>query len=240
MANASSTEHGAAGEACVSDLLEAFERDGFARLRGVLRAADCRDLAQAFDDDTLYRSTVDMRRHQFGSGVYRYYAYPLPVTVATLRDTWYPCLAGLANAWYEQLNIATRFPHRHEDYRARCHAAGQQRPTPLVLRYRAGDHNRLHQDLYGDEVFPLQLVVMLSRPGEDFTGGELVLVEQRPRQQSRATVVPFARGDAVVVPVSIRPGRGARGFHRIGVRHGVSTVLSGERLTLGIIFHDAA
>jgi hypothetical protein len=180
-----------------------------------------------------------MARHGFGAGRYRYLRYPLPPTVADLRAALYPPLAGIANRWAEALGLDTRYPDRHRDYLERCHEAGQARPTPLILRYEAADWNALHQDLYGEHVFPIQAAILLSEPGADFEGGEFLLAEQRPRQQSRAEVVPLRRGDAVVFPVRDRPVRGTRGWHRRSVRHGVSRVRSGLRFTLGIIFHDA-
>jgi hypothetical protein len=181
-----------------------------------------------------------MERHGFGRGEYRYYAYPLPEDLARLRSALYPPLARIANRWQAVLGLNERYPAEHAAYLARCHAAGQTRPTPLLLQYGAGDYNCLHQDLYGEHVFPLQVAVLLSCPGEDFSGGEFVLTEQRPRMQSRAEVVPLAQGDAVVFPVHTRPVNGTRGIYRVNMRHGVSRVRSGHRHTLGIIFHDAA
>ena len=187
----------------------------------------------------MFRSRVVMGRHGFGRGEYQYFAYPLPDVVAGLREALYKPLAALANRWNATLGIEARYPATHAAYRARCHAAGQTRPTPLLLRYGEGDYNCLHQDLYGDEVFPLQVVVLLSAPGRDFTGGEFVLTEQRPRLQSRVEVVPLGQGDAVIFPVNQRPVQGARGPYRVTLRHGVSRVRAGRRHTLGIIFHDA-
>jgi hypothetical protein len=181
-----------------------------------------------------------MARHGFGRGEYRYFAYPLPALVADLRAAAYPRLAPIANAWAERLGIATRFPDTLQAMLKRCHAAGQARPTPLLLRYGAGDYNCLHQDLYGEHVFPIQLAILLDEPGTDFEGGEFVLTEQRPRMQSRASVVPLRRGGGVLFAVNHRPRRGTRGYYRTIMRHGVSTVRSGRRHTLGIIFHDAA
>jgi hypothetical protein len=180
-----------------------------------------------------------MGRHGFGRGEYRYYAYPLPDLVATLRQGLYPPLAAIANRWNATLGEPVRYPPDHADYLARCHAAGQTRPTPLVLRYGEGDYNCLHQDLYGAEVFPLQVAVLLSEPGRDFTGGEFVLTEQRPRMQSRAEVAPLTQGDALIFPVHHRPVTGSRGPYRVNLRHGVSRLRSGRRHTLGVIFHDA-
>jgi hypothetical protein len=181
-----------------------------------------------------------MQNHGYGQGEYQYFAYPLPDPVATLRRALYPPLATIANRWNAALGVDGRFPNNHDAYREHCHNLGQTRPTPLMLRYGPGDYNRLHQDVYGEEVFPMQVVFLLSRPDADFTGGAFVLTEQRPRMQSRAEVVPLARGEAVIFPVRQRPGEGKRGFHRLAMRHGVSRLRSGSRYTLGIIFHDAA
>ena len=207
---------------------------GCATTGPILGDAECDALIATYDDDARFRSRVVMARHNYRQGEYRYFAYPLPDTVAGLRAALYPKLAEIANRW------EGGFPADHAAYLARCREAGQTRPTPLILKYGAGDYNRLHQDLYGDEVFPIQATVLLSAPGEDFTGGEFILVEQRPRQQSRAEVVPLSQGDAVIFAVHHRPQRGTRGFFRVTMRHGVSRVRSGNRMTLGIIFHDAA
>ena len=200
---------------------------------------ECVELAALYDRDEHFRSRVVMQRHGFGQGEYRYFAYPLPAWLAAWRSHLYERLAPLANAWAVALGQATEYPPKHEQYLARCHAAGQVRPTPLLLRYHEGDYNCLHQDLYGDLQFPLQLTVLLSRPGEDFSGGEFVLTEQRPRMQSRAEVVPLAQGEAVIFAVNHRPVAGTRGSYRVTMRHGVSRVRSGRRHTLGLIFHDA-
>jgi hypothetical protein len=197
-------------------------------------------LAGGYGNDALFRSRVVMERHGFGRGEYRYYAYPLPADLAQLRTGLYPPLARIANRWQAALGLDERYPLEHAQYLARCHAAGQARPTPLLLQYGPGDYNCLHQDLYGEHVFPLQVAVLLSRPDEDFSGGEFVLTEQRPRMQSRAEVVPLRQGDAVVFPVHTRPVNGTRGVYRVNMRHGVSRLRSGHRHTLGIIFHDAA
>lgn len=218
----------------------ALDADGHAVLPGLLTAAECQGLAALYAEETPFRSRVLMSRHGFGRGEYQYLKYPLPPLVGALRAALYPHLAPLANAWATRLREPRRYPGDLESFLARCHAAGQSRPTPLLLRYGAGDYNCLHQDLYGDWVFPLQLTVLLSRPGRDFTGGEFVLTEQRPRRQSRAEVVPLALGDAVVFAVHHRPVAGTRGDYRVNLRHGVSRLRSGERYTLGIIFHDAA
>jgi hypothetical protein len=212
---------------------------GCAVVEGVLTGQQCERYAASYDSAALFRSRVVMERHGFGRGEYRYFAYPLPAPLAQLRGELYPPLAAIANRWHETLGIDTRFPPRHEDFIARCHAAGQLRPTPLILQYREGDYNCLHQDLYGEHVFPLQVAVLLSRPGEDFAGGEFVLTEQRPRMQSRVEVVPLRQGDAVIFPVNVRPVNGARGPYRVNMRHGVSRLRGGSRHTLGIIFHDA-
>ena len=193
-----------------------------------------------YDDPARFRSRVVMARHGFGRGEYQYFADPLPPLVARLRTTLYPPLAAIANRWAATLGETTRFPDDHAAFLTRCHAAGQTRPTPLLLRYGPGDYNCLHQDLYGAEVFPLQVAVLLSEPGEDFSGGEFVLTEQRPRMQSRVEVANLGRGDAVIFPVHHRPVRGTRGVYRVTMRHGVSRVRGGSRHTLGVIFHDAA
>lgn len=219
---------------------ETLDSQGWAMLPGLLSPARCREAAGLWNDEPGFRSRVVMARHGFGQGEYRYFAYPLPEPAAGLRATLYPPLAEVANRWQEALGRSERFPCAHEDYLARCRAAGQKRPTPLLLRYGPGDYNCLHQDLYGAQVFPLQVAVLLSRPGEDFAGGEFLLAEQRPRRQTRATVVPLAQGDAVVFAVSERPVKGARGWYRTRMKHGVSTIRSGERFTLGLIFHDSA
>jgi hypothetical protein len=213
---------------------------GCAVLPALLDAEQCGACAAGYAQDALFRSRVVMERHGFGRGEYRYYAYPLPEELARLRSALYPPLARIANRWQAALGLDERYPAEHADYLARCHAAGQTRPTPLLLQYGAGDYNCLHQDLYGEHVFPLQVAVLLSRPWDDFSGGEFVLTEQRPRMQSRAEVVPLFQGDAVVFPVHTRPVNGTRGIYRVNMRHGVSRVRSGHRHTLGIIFHDAA
>lgn len=208
-------------------------------LPGLLDGAQCDALAQAYDDEGLYRSRVVMERHGFGRGEYKYYAYPLPALVAALRKTLYTPLAPIANAWNEAMRAQARYPEDHDEFVRRCHRAGQSRPTPLILQYGEGDYNCLHQDLYGEHVFPLQVAVLLSDPQVDYTGGEFVLTEQRPRMQSRVEVVPLHKGDAVVFAVNERPVQGTRGSYRVKLRHGVSRVRSGRRHVLGIIFHDA-
>lgn len=199
-----------------------------------------RELTGSYEEDDLFRSRIVMARHSFGRGEYRYFAYPLPPLIQQLRQQLYERLVPIANRWRVALGSDDDLPATHNAYLACCHAAGQGRPTPLLLKYGPGDYNCLHQDLYGELSFPLQAAFLLSRPGEDFTGGELVLTEQRPRMQSRASVVPIQAGEAVIFAVNHRPVQGQRGTYRVTMRHGVSEVLSGSRLTLGIIFHDAA
>ena len=218
---------------------QALDARGHAVLPSLLTAGECASLARLFDDDARFRSTVDMARHRFGEGRYRYFAAPLPPLVAALRATLYARLAPIANRWAEALGRPARFPPTLAAYQKACAAAGQRRPTPLLLRYEAGGWNALHQDLYGELVFPLQVTIMLDRLDVDFTGGDFLLVEQRPRMQSRGHAIALGRGDAVVFPCRTRAAQGARGPYQVGVRHGVSTVLSGRRTTLGIIFHDA-
>jgi uncharacterized protein len=213
---------------------------GVAVLPGLLGAAECRALAELYGDESLFRSRIVMSRHGFGRGEYQYFRYPLPPVIAGLRAELYPRLAPIANRWNELMRVKVHYPATHAEYIERCHAAGQVRPTPLLLKYGVDDYNCLHQDLYGEQVFPLQVTVLLSRPGEDFAGGEFLLVEQRPRRQSRAEVVPLRQGDAAVFAVNHRPVQGARAAYRVKLRHGVSRVRRGRRQTLGIIFHDAA
>ncbi|MGO4167363.1 2OG-Fe(II) oxygenase [Novosphingobium sp. YAF33] len=217
-----------------------LDSEGWALLPGLLVPTECARIAALYDVSGPFRSHIHMARHGFGLGEYRYFAYPLPDPVQALRRALYARLAPLANRWNERMGLTTRFPPDHESFIARCHEAGQRRPTPLLLQYGPGDYNCLHQDLYGEHVFPLQVAVLLSAPGRDFTGGEFVLTEQRPRMQSRPIVVPLAQGDAVVFAVNNRPQRGSRGDYRVTMRHGVSKLHSGKRHTLGIIFHDAA
>jgi uncharacterized protein len=212
---------------------------GCAVAPSLLSAKECAALAGLYDDEALFRSRVVMARHNFGRGEYKYFAYPLPERLAELRATLYPPLAAIANRWAETLGIATRFPAKHAAFLKQCHEAGQTRPTPLLLRYGVGDYNCLHQDLYGEQVFPIQATVLLSAPGHDFTGGEFVLTEQRPRMQSRAEVALLGQGDAVFFAVNQRPVQGTRGSYRVTMRHGVSRLRSGHRMTLGLIFHDA-
>jgi hypothetical protein len=218
----------------------ALDAKGWATVKRLLSDDECSAVSELYDDGKRFRSTVTMARHGFGRGEYKYFSYPLPETIAGLRTALYPQLAPIANRWNEAMGIDTHFPPSHADFLARCHEAGQVRPTPLLLRYGADDYNCLHQDLYGEHVFPLQVAILLSEPGRDFDGGEFVLTEQRPRMQSRATVVPLRRGDAVVFAVHHRPVVGTRGVYRVNMRHGVSELRSGQRYTAGIIFHDAA
>jgi hypothetical protein len=217
-----------------------LDRQGWAVLPRLLTADQSDAMAGLYGDSPAFRSHVVMARHGFGRGEYRYFSYPLPDLVQALRAGLYPKLAPIANAWHDRMAMDVRFPATHAEFLERCHAAGQRRPTPLLLRYDPGDYNCLHQDLYGEHVFPLQVATLLSEPHEAFEGGEFVLTEQRPRMQSRPMVVPLARGDAVVFAVNTRPHRGTRGDYRVTLRHGVSALRSGRRHTLGIIFHDAA
>ena len=220
------------------------ERDldarGAALIEGVLSPEQCQALVDLYPQEPMFRSRVVMSRHGFGRGEYKYFGYPLPRVVFDLRTAAYPHLVPLANRWNELMGLEVRYPPRHAEFVERCHAAGQDKPTPLLLRYEADDYNCLHQDLYGEHVFPVQFAILLSRPCLHFTGGEFVLTEQRPRMQSRPEVVPLEQGDAVVFAVHQRPVQGARGVYRVKHRHGVSRVRSGHRHTLGIIFHDAA
>jgi hypothetical protein len=216
-----------------------LDANGFAVTPALLSARECRDLAACYDDAALFRSKVIMQRHAFGRGEYQYWRYPLPAPVQEMRENLYPPLAAVAREWARRLGDSDDFPASLKSYLARCHAAGQKRPTPLMLKYGAGDYNCLHQDLYGEHVFPLQATLLLSDPASDFTGGEFLLVEQRPRQQSKGEVVPLLQGQAVIFAVNQRPVQGSRGFYRAKLRHGVSRIRSGARLTLGIIFHDA-
>ena len=218
---------------------EELDSHGCALSPGLLDENDCAAMRGLWGDRDRFRSEVNMARHGYGRGAYRYFAYPLPEPIAALRSALYVPLAAIANRWAELSGSETRYPAEHAAYLERCRLAGQERPTPLLLRYGPGDWNALHQDLYGEHVFPLQVAILLSRPRIDFTGGEFVLTEQRPRMQSRPEVVPLEQGDAVVFPVRERPVKGSRGWHRVNMRHGVSRLRSGERFTLGVIFHDA-
>ncbi len=218
---------------------ESLDAQGWAVLPGLVAEKDCVALKALYADAARFRSKVVMARHGFGKGEYQYFAYPLAPLVEKLRTTLYPPLAGIANRWQAAMEMDFRFPDAHADYMAHCHAAGQKRPTPLLLSYQAGDYNCLHQDLYGAESFPLQATILLSRPGDDFSGGEFVMTEQRPRMQSKAAVIPLNLSDAVVFAVNQRPVKGTRGIYRVRHRHGVSLVTEGKRMTMGLIFHDA-
>ena len=216
-----------------------LQERGCALLGKLFTDTDCSELIATYDSETSFRSRVIMARHGFGKGEYKYYKYPLPEAISELRTNLYPYLAKIADVWEKALNRDRNFPSTHEGYLRQCHTAGQRLPTPLMLKYEAGDYNCLHRDLYGDMVFPLQVTVLLSAPGQDFTGGDFVLTEQRPRMQSRVEVVPLRQGEAVVFAVNERPVRGRRGVYRVAMRHGVSRIRSGQRFTLGVIFHDA-
>jgi uncharacterized protein len=216
-----------------------LDAHGWAMLDRLLSGDECHAVTGMYADDGRFRSHVIMARHGFGRGEYKYFAYPLPEPVAALRSSLYPRLAPIGNRWNEAMGTQARYPEAHADFLARCHEAGQARPTPLLLQYGEGDFNALHQDLYGEHVFPLQVAILLSEPGRDFTGGEFVLTEQRPRMQSRAEVVPLRQGDAAIFAVAHRPVQGTRGVYRVNLRHGVSRLRSGRRHTLGVIFHDA-
>jgi hypothetical protein len=216
-----------------------LDAQGSAVIDKLLTQQECAALAALYPDDTHFRSRIVMGRHGFGRGEYKYFSYPLPDLIAELRPALYAQLQSVANRWNEAMGIEIRYPDKHDAFLKRCHAAGQTRPTPLLLQYGEGDYNCLHQDLYGEHVFPLQVAILLSEPGYDFTGGEFVLTEQRPRMQSRPEVAPLRQGDAVAFAVHHRPVQGSRGFYRVNLRHGVSRVRSGHRHTAGVIFHDA-
>ncbi|MBI5261929.1 MAG: 2OG-Fe(II) oxygenase [Bradyrhizobium sp.] len=220
-------------------ITEELDAHGCALLKRLLTPDECRAIASLYPDDAHFRSRIVMSRHGFGRGEYKYFSYPLPELIAGLRPLIYARLKDVADRWNEAMGINIRYPDRHEAFLKRCHDAGQTRPTPLLLQYEAGDYNCLHQDLYGEHVFPLQVAILLSEPGRDFTGGEFVLTEQRPRMQSRAEVMPLAQGDGVVFAVHYRPVQGTRGTYRVNMRHGVSRIRSGRRHTLGVIFHDS-
>jgi uncharacterized protein len=219
--------------------LDDLDQRGFAILPQLLTVPCCQGLIQSYTQPGLFRSRIVMSRYNFGRGEYQYFDYPLPDTVQTLRQNLYERLAPLANAWMDRLRRPHRYPGTLKAYLRRCHRDGQKRPTPLLLKYGAGDYNCLHQDLYGDAYFPMQVTVLLSQPGPDYGGGEFIVVEQRPRKQSRASVVPLTCGDAVAFAVNERPVRGKRGDYRVKMRHGISTLLHGSRYALGVIFHDA-
>ena len=219
-------------------LYDELDADGACVVKGLLTGNECDVGAALYADEQLFRSKVVMARHGYGEGEYKYFRYPLPSIVAELRTHMWPKLAPVANRWNKAMRIDVRYPDAHAEFLARCHDAGQARPTPLILDYGVGDYNCLHQDLYGEHVFPLQVAILLSRPGKDFSGGEFVLTEQRPRRQSRPQVLPLARGDAAIFAVHHRPVQGTRGYYRVNMRHGVSRITAGHRRTLGIIFHD--
>jgi hypothetical protein len=223
-----------------TDVARALDAQGWAVLPALLAPPECDALAGLYGAAEGFRSRVVMGKHGFGRGEYRYFAYPLPRLIEALRSALYARLAPIANQWHAAMGMEVRFPADHAAFIQRCHQAGQTRPTPLLLQYGAGDYNCLHQDLYGEHVFPLQVATLLSAPGEDFDGGEFVLTEQRPRMQSRAAVVPLKKGDAVIFAVHSRPVQGGRGVYRVNLRHGVSEIRAGHRHTVGIIFHDAA
>ncbi|EUB74535.1 Protein of unknown function DUF2086 [Pseudomonas sp. GM41(2012)] len=220
-------------------LAQQLDQDGCAIIRSLLSHETCDEISALYASPEPFRSQVIMARHGFGRGEYKYFKYPLPDIVARLRRALYPRLVPIANRWYEHMDLPTRFPEAHEAFLDRCHAAGQERPTPLLLQYGPQDYNCLHQDLYGEHVFPLQVAILLSEPDDDFTGGEFVLTEQRPRMQSRPQVIGLKKGDALIFAVNQRPVKGVRGYYRVTLRHGVSRLHSGKRHTLGIIFHDA-
>ncbi|MDY7562377.1 2OG-Fe(II) oxygenase [Pseudomonas sp. 10B1] len=222
-----------------SEHLHRVNDHGFTVIKALLPPDSCRRLIDFYPQDHRFRSCINMKRHGFGSGEYKYFAYPLPQPVATLRSSFYTRLVPLANYWNEKLGIENRYPESHEVFVSQCHRANQTRPTPLLLRYGVGDYNCLHRDLYGDTLFPVQMTILLSKPNDDFSGGEFVITEQRPRMQSRASVVPLDIGDAVIFSVNRRPVKGTRGFYSVFARHGVSEILTGNRFTLGVIFHDA-
>jgi hypothetical protein len=217
-----------------------LDQQGSALLQSVLSPDECQALAALYSDESIFRSRVVMARHGFGRGEYKYFNYPLPELIQGLRTALYPRLAPVANRWNTAMAMDVRYPHSHDEFVQRCHDAGQERPTPLLLQYGPGDFNCLHQDLYGEHVFPIQVAILLSEPQRDFTGGEFVLTEQRPRMQSRPEVVPLRQGDAVAFAVHHRPVQGTRGTYRVNLRHGVSRLRSGQRHTVGIIFHDAS
>jgi hypothetical protein len=220
-------------------ITEELSEEGSAVLAGILSPTECQAVAALYPDDLLYRSQVVMGRHGFGRGEYKYFKYPLPALIQNLRTALYPRFVPVANSWNQAMGVDARYPEQHIEFVRRCHEAGQLRPTPLLLQYGAGDYNCLHQDLYGEHAFPIQVAILLSEPARDFTGGEFVLTEQRPRMQSRPEVVPLRQGDGVAFAVHHRPVQGTRGVYRVNLRHGVSRVRSGQRHTLGIIFHDA-
>jgi hypothetical protein len=241
--SAATTDHSVADRIANHDWDRAaaeLDSCGFAIFRNLLTPAACRDIAALYPHDGHFRSHIDMSRHGFGRGAYKYFSYPLPELLASLRSAFYSRLVPIANGWNERMGLEMRYPAKHAAFLEACHDAGQKRPTPLLLQYGPGDYNCLHQDLYGDLAFPLQVAILLSEPGEGFSGGEFVLTEQRPRMQSRVEVVPLCQGDAVAFAVHDRPVQGTRGSYRVKMRHGVSRLRTGNRHTLGLIFHDAS
>jgi hypothetical protein len=224
-------------EVCEFD--EALRRDGFASLGNLLAKEQCEEIRAIYDDPDRFRARINMAQHRFGKGEYQYFRYPLPPAIAELRRNLYERLVPSARAWMAEFRLKASFPDKHADFIQQCSAAGQSRPTPLLLRYRQGDYNCLHQDLYGPIVFPFQAIVALSAAEREYRGGELMLVEQKPRAQSKGHVIPLRQGEGVVITTRYRPERSARGGYRVNVRHGVSTIHAGERFTLGVIFHDA-
>lgn len=216
-----------------------LDENGFAVVEGFFSASECEGYSSRYDDDALYRKHISMSRYSFGKGDYKYFKYPLPDQVQEMRQHFYSALAPIANRWNDLLSIQTRYPSSHALFMERCEQAGQLRSTPALLRYEAGGYNCLHQDVHGDHCFPLQVAILLSQPGEDFTGGEFVMTEQRPRKQSHVKVVPLRKGDMVIMATSIRPNKGARGYHRANLKHGVSLIREGNRSTLAVIFHDS-
>lgn len=222
-----------------ADVTRDLDAQGHAIIRGILGPDECDEIRSLYPEKKLFRSNIVMERHGFGRGEYRYFSYPLPAVITRLRTSLYPHLVPIANRWNEAMSIGVRYPATHAEFIKRCHKAGQDKPTPLLLKYGPDDYNCLHQDLYGEHVFPLQIAILLSEPGEDFTGGEFVLTEQRPRMQSRPMVAPLRKGDAVVFAVNHRPVQGKKSVYRVNMRHGVSRLQSGSRYTLGVIFHDA-
>lgn len=227
------------GDVLWEEVSRDLNAEGNAVIKNLLSLGECDEVRALYENEKIFRSHIVMERHGFGRGEYRYFSYPLPELIAAMRTSLYPHLVPIANQWNEALGFKVRYPLNHAEYIERCHLAGQNKPTPLVLKYGADDYNCLHQDLYGEHVFPLQVAVLLSEPDRDFTGGEFVMTEQRPRMQSRPMVVPLRKGDAVVFAVNHRPVRGKKSVYRVNLRHGVSRLRSGSRYTLGIIFHDA-
>jgi hypothetical protein len=222
-----------------SEIFEALSENGFALTERILTSEQCSEAISWFAEEDRFRSTINMQQHRFGRGIYKYFRYPLPEVVEHLRQSAYEHLVPIANTWNEALNLSFRYPQEHEAFLEVCHKQEQRRPTPLILKYEPGDYNCLHQDLYGEVLFPIQMAILLSQPGSDFAGGEFILSEQRPRSQSKVEVVPLEQGQAVIFAVNHRPQRGGRGIYKVSLKHGVSRLRAGKRYTLGIIFHDA-